>query len=127
GDRAGHGLHLFALAIRDQQQDVNPVTVIRRVRAPPMVAFIEAGRCSPGLRIQEGVLALQRDWMRLALGILALLLMVALLVAAPLVVRRAQPWPDCISQVVIVKGPAGRPVECVCLGGTLSTCFDPGP
>ena len=26
GDRARHGLHLFALAIRDQQQDVNPVT-----------------------------------------------------------------------------------------------------
>src|SRR2546423_5047093 len=49
--------------------------------------------------------------MRLALGILALLLMVALLVAAPLVARRARAWPDCISQVVIVKGPAGRPVD----------------
>jgi len=38
-----------------------------------------------------------------------------------------QASPDCTSTVVIVRGPHGEPVECVCVGGTLSTCFDPGP
>jgi hypothetical protein len=28
---------------------------------------------------------------------------------------------------VIGKGPDGDPIECVCLGGALSTCFNPGP
>jgi hypothetical protein len=45
----------------------------------------------------------------------------------PLIAHRARPWPDCISHIVIVKGPHGRPVECVCVGGTVSSCFDPGP
>ena len=65
--------------------------------------------------------------MRLAVGILGLLLVVAVLLAVPLLAHRARPWPDCTSQVVIVTRPAGRPVECVCDGGTLSTCFDLGP
>ena len=34
---------------------------------------------------------------------------------------------DCTSRVVIGRGARGEPVECVCLGGRLSTCFDPGP
>jgi len=63
--------------------------------------------------------------MKLAGGILALLFVMAILLAV--IVHRARSWPDCISQVVIVKGPAGGPIECVCFGGTLSTCFDPGP
>jgi hypothetical protein len=29
--------------------------------------------------------------------------------------------------VVIMKGPDGEPVECVCLEGSLSTGFNPGP
>jgi hypothetical protein len=65
--------------------------------------------------------------MRLAVGILALLLVVAVLLAAPLIAHRARPWPDCISHIVIVKGRDGGPIECVCIGGTLSTCFNPGP
>lgn len=64
--------------------------------------------------------------MKLAGGILALFLLMALLLAV-LVAQRTRSWPDCISQVVIVKGPAGGSVECVCFGGTVSTCFDPGP
>jgi hypothetical protein len=32
-----------------------------------------------------------------------------------------------MGQVVIMKGPDGEPVECVCLEGSLSTCFNPGP
>jgi hypothetical protein len=65
--------------------------------------------------------------MKLAIGILAVLLIVAALLAAPLIAHRAQPWPDCVSRIVVVKGPDGAPVECVCLQGTLSTCFNPGP
>jgi len=65
--------------------------------------------------------------MRLAVGILGLLLVIAVLLGVPLLAHRARPWPDCINQVVIVTRPARRPVECVCDGGTLSTCFDPGP
>jgi hypothetical protein len=64
--------------------------------------------------------------MKLVGGILGLLLVMTI-VLAMLVTHRARPWPDCISQVVIVKGPSGGAVECVCFGGTLSTCFDPGP
>jgi hypothetical protein len=65
--------------------------------------------------------------MKLAVGILALLLVLAGLLAVPLIAHRAREWPDCISHVVIVRGRNGGPVECVCLDGTLSTCFDPGP
>jgi hypothetical protein len=65
--------------------------------------------------------------MKLAVGILALLFVIAVLLTLPLIAHRARPWPDCIGQIVIVKGPNGRPVECVCVGGTVSTCFDPGP
>jgi len=63
--------------------------------------------------------------MKLAVGMLVLLLVAAVLLAV-LVAHRAS-WPDCISRVVIVRGPAGGPVECVCFDGALSTCFDPGP
>jgi hypothetical protein len=65
--------------------------------------------------------------MKLALGILALLFVIAALLAVPQIARRARPWPDCVSRMVITKDRDGRPVECVCLQGTLSTCFNPGP
>lgn len=65
--------------------------------------------------------------MKLAVGILVFLFALAVLFAVPLIAHRARPWPDCISRIVIVEGPDGRPVECVCFGGTVSTCFDPGP
>jgi hypothetical protein len=64
--------------------------------------------------------------MKLAGGILAFLLLTAVLLAA-LIYGRAQQWPACRGQVVIVKGPAGQPLECVCFEGSLSKCFDPGP
>lgn len=59
--------------------------------------------------------------------ILAFLAGVAVVLAVPLLARRSPPWPDCTSRVVIVKGRHGEPVECVCIAGTLSTCFNPGP
>ena len=48
-------------------------------------------------------------------------------VLAAIVIPRTRPSPDCTGRVVIGKDPRGQPVECVCLGGRLSTCFDPGP
>jgi hypothetical protein len=49
------------------------------------------------------------------------------LMLLPLVASRAQHWPDCTGRVTVIKGPHGEPIECVCVGGTLSTCFSPGP
>ncbi len=56
--------------------------------------------------------------------ILVFLAMLAILIAIPVVARQS---PDCDGRVVIIKGSHGEPRECVCLGGTLSTCFSPGP
>jgi len=63
----------------------------------------------------------QFAWMVAALALLAALL------AVPLVTRQSSSAPDCTSRVVMMKGPDGEPVECVCVQGTLATCFNPGP
>ena len=68
-----------------------------------------------------------------ALGVVTALLIsvlqrkceLGLLLAVPL--SRKQAAPDCTNRVVMIKGPHGEPIECVCVGGTLSTCFSPGP
>ena len=57
--------------------------------------------------------------------LIGLMLMVTVL--ALRVTWRKAPAADCTSSVVIVRGPHGEAVECVCVGGTISTCFDPGP
>jgi hypothetical protein len=64
--------------------------------------------------------------MKLAGGILAFLFVMTVVLAVH-VAYRARPWQDCVSHVVMVKDAAGRTLECVCLDGALSTCFDPGP
>jgi hypothetical protein len=33
---------------------------------------------------------------------------------------------QCSGRIVIVPGPRGMPLECVCEEGRLSTCFNPG-
>ena len=43
------------------------------------------------------------------------------------VTGRPRPASDCASSVIIGRGAHGEPVECVCVGGAVSTCFDPGP
>ena len=63
--------------------------------------------------------------MKLLGAILAFLIVCALLLVVPL--SRKQAAPDCTNRVVMIKGPHGEPIECVCVGGTLSTCFSPGP
>ena len=64
--------------------------------------------------------------MRLALGIVAILAVLSIVLAVPLV-RHPRPPADCRERVVIVTGPDGQPLECVCIEGALSTCFSPGP
>jgi len=59
--------------------------------------------------------------------ILAFLIAVGVLLAVPVIALRTRPWPDCTGRVLIVRGPHGQPLECVCIRGTLSTCFNPGP
>jgi hypothetical protein len=63
------------------------------------------------------------------LWLLLLVLVVLAAALAGLVLARAKqpPSSDCTSRVVISRGPHGEPVECVCIVGRLSTCFDPGP
>jgi hypothetical protein len=62
------------------------------------------------------------------LGLLLLVLVgLAVALAGLVLARGSQPAPDCASRVLIAHGPHGEPVECVCIGGRLSTCFDPGP
>ena len=58
---------------------------------------------------------------------LAVLVVLAGAFAGLVIVPRSRPPADCTSRVVIGKGLHGEPVECVCLEGRLSTCFDPGP
>jgi hypothetical protein len=58
--------------------------------------------------------------------ILTGLVLLVVVLSVP-VMWRPRPSRDCTSNVVIVRGPHSEPVECVCVGGTVSTCFDPGP
>ena len=64
--------------------------------------------------------------MKLALGILALLAVLGVVLGMSLM-QRAEAPPDCTDRVVIMRGPDGQPLECVCIAGALSTCFSPGP
>ena len=59
--------------------------------------------------------------------ILLVLVGLALLLSVPVIGRWAQRSPECTGKIVTYTGPHGQPVECVCLDGTLATCFDPGP
>jgi hypothetical protein len=60
--------------------------------------------------------------------IVVILVVVAAALSLPFVTaRHTQPAPHCGSRVLILKGAHGEPLECVCVDGTLSTCFNPGP
>jgi hypothetical protein len=57
----------------------------------------------------------------------AFLLGVALLLTAVVLLRPPHVGADCPSGVIIVRGSRGEMLECVCVAGTLATCFNPGP
>jgi len=59
--------------------------------------------------------------------IVAGLLAIVVLLAGPVVVRRAHPTTDCSNRVVVVKGPRGESLECVCIENWMANCFRPGP
>ncbi len=59
--------------------------------------------------------------------ILAVVLVLGMLVGVWGIMPPKWPQPDCPGRVLIVKGSHSEPLECVCQGGTLSTCFNPGP
>jgi hypothetical protein len=59
-------------------------------------------------------------WVVIGLVLLAMAL-------AMQVMGRTRAVPGCTSSVVIGHRPRGEPVECVCVEGVISTCFDPGP
>jgi len=54
-------------------------------------------------------------------------LLLLVMVLAMQVMGRSRAVPGCTSSVVIGRGLHGEPVECVCVEGVISTCFDPGP
>jgi hypothetical protein len=58
--------------------------------------------------------------------ILAILVVVAAALSLPFITHHTQPAPHCSNRVLILKGAHGEPLECVCVDGTLSTCFNPG-
>lgn len=60
-------------------------------------------------------------------AILGLLVLLGALLAMSVFRQGRQPSSDCREQVVIVKAPNGSPLECVCIEGSLATCFNPGP
>jgi len=65
--------------------------------------------------------------MKLFGWLVAGLFMLGVLLAVPVIAHRAYPARDCRSQIVTIRGAHGQPMECICIGGALSTCFNPGP
>jgi len=53
-------------------------------------------------------------------------IMVALMVAAGLTIYLNR-TPPCKGKIVVVTGPNGAPLECLCEHEKRGTCFDPGP
>jgi hypothetical protein len=60
-------------------------------------------------------------WILLTLGILVVAF--AWLVVPP----RRRPSPECTGRILIIPGPHGLPMECVCDEARLATCFNLGP
>ena len=60
-------------------------------------------------------------WILVVVGILAIVG-----TAVQLAPRRATER-TCPSRIVITRGKDGAPIECICKGGALTSCFGPGP
>jgi cbb3-type cytochrome oxidase subunit 3 len=63
--------------------------------------------------------------MKLYVWFLAVLGLCAMAVAAFVLTPHRRS--DCSNQIVIIRGRDDAPMECVCLGGVLASCFEPGP
>ena len=89
------------------------------------VAFLPKDRHREPLRARshrkvEGLMR-RLAWVLVPLGLLVIALFWLELAS------HRQPSPDCSGGIVIVPGPRGMPMECVCDEGRLATCFNPGP
>lgn len=62
----------------------------------------------------------QLGWIVVILGVVAAAL------SLPFIGHHTYPTARCSSRVLILKGAHGEPLECVCVEGTLSSCFNPG-
>ena len=65
--------------------------------------------------------------MKSIIWVVAVVAAAVAMVAIALLALQSQRGIDCPDRVLIVRGHAGAPIECVCLEGVLSTCFEPGP
>jgi hypothetical protein len=65
--------------------------------------------------------------MKAYVWILAVLLILCVLLGVQVLTLAKHPGSDCNGRVVIVRGPDGEPLECVCQAGILAACFKPGP
>jgi len=59
--------------------------------------------------------------------IVAFLAVLALAGSAFVLAPHNHPVRDCAGGVVVLKGPHGEPMECVCIRGVMASCFEPGP
>lgn len=64
----------------------------------------------------------RRERRAFVIGVIVVTVMVA--TGATLYLNRTSP---CEGEIVIVPGPDGRPLECLCEQGKRGACFDPGP
>jgi hypothetical protein len=65
--------------------------------------------------------------MKIYAWIVAFLAVLALTGTAFVLASHNHPGPDCAGRVVMLKGPHGEPMECVCISGVMASCFEPGP
>jgi hypothetical protein len=59
--------------------------------------------------------------------IVAFLLVMAMVMAVPVLAHLSKGWSDCHGTAVTFPGPHGEPLECVCFSRSLATCFGQGP
>ena len=52
---------------------------------------------------------------------------VVLVLAASIAAIQLSRRPACVGRVVIITGPGGTKLECVCDRGRIGACFEPGP
>jgi hypothetical protein len=90
-----------------------------------LVLFFTLGRMESRAHLwREAGLARSRRWERRAfvIGVIIVTAMVA--GGATLYLNRT---PPCKGKIVIVPGPNGRPMECLCEQGKQGACFETGP
>jgi len=59
--------------------------------------------------------------------IVAFLAVLALAGSAFVLAPHNHPVRDCAGRAMMLKGPHGEPIECVCIRGVMASCFEPGP